>query len=113
MAGHAVVRARSGKVFVKWWRQVAVTRPISIGAGGPVSSAAGWPVGLRFQSITERTVWQIVDHVVVGVVVIVVHDGWKRLPRVIAPRVTLRWRIDLSRWVVLRRSLSPRHREVD
>jgi hypothetical protein len=71
--------------------------PIAIGAGGPRL------VGLRFR--WQRTVWQIVEHVIVR---IVIDDRRKRritLPRIIALwRINLRWRVGLSRRVVLRES---------
>src|SRR5215831_20493298 len=53
----------------------------------------------------QRTVWQIVEHVIVR---IVIDDRRKRritLPRIIALwRINQRWRVGLSRRVVLRES---------
>ena len=71
-----------------------------------IARRAGVVCWLGFQGITEWTVMQIVDHVIIGLVVSVIDDGWKRLPMMIAPRVSLRWRVGLSRRVVLRPSLS-------
>src|SRR5215831_9115908 len=95
-SGNSVVRARSGNhglvVFVAR-RKVSVTplSPIAIGAGGPRL------VGLRFR--WQRTVWQIVEHVIVRIVIDDRRKRWIILRRIIIIalwRINLRWRVGLS-----------------